>query len=209
MTKALPKTPPPRDLARTTQAEPDDSQPVSLDLTLDYPIQSAAGETLKKLVFRRSKRKDFRLATEEAKSGMEIDVEAQVIVRLTGLAIEDIDALDGADAQAVTEKLQALLKRKDNSEDRHPLELPLDYPFRSATGETIDKLVFRRSQRKDFSLVTKQIKGTTDLEFEGLMIARLTGLTVEDIDELDGADSQAAARKLQGLLRRKGDPARR
>jgi hypothetical protein len=78
------------------------------------------------------------------------------------------------------------------TEDPAALELTLKYPFTSASGNRIEKLVFRRGKRADMKAAAKYSKDEGDQE--SFLFARLTGLTIEDIDQLDLADTAAASR---------------
>jgi hypothetical protein len=72
------------------------------------------------------------------------------------------------------------------------LELTLKYPFTSASGQRIEKLVFRRGMRGDMKAAAKYSKD--EGEQESFLFARLTGLAIEDIDQLDLADAAAVTR---------------
>lgn len=65
----------------------------------------------------------------------------------------------------------------------------LKYPFKSATGQQIETLELRRLKRRDLKAAHQYSKD--DIEQEDFLIARLSGLVVEDIGELDIADSKA------------------
>ncbi|AXF13735.1 phage tail assembly protein [Paraburkholderia caledonica] len=69
------------------------------------------------------------------------------------------------------------------------MDIPLKYPFRNAAGETIATLALRRGKRKDMKAAAKYSDDAG--EQEDFLFARLTGLTIEDIEELDLADSKA------------------
>ena len=68
------------------------------------------------------------------------------------------------------------------------IEIPLKFPIQSG-GQRIDKLVMRRGKRGDMKAAHKHSKD--DADQEDFLFARLTGLTLEDIDALDLADSKA------------------
>lgn len=68
------------------------------------------------------------------------------------------------------------------------MEIKLKFPFTTATGQQIDKLTVRRAKRADMKAAAKYSKDEADQE--DFLFARLTGLTLEDIDQLDLADSK-------------------
>ncbi|OQS37624.1 phage tail assembly protein [Chromobacterium haemolyticum] len=65
----------------------------------------------------------------------------------------------------------------------------LKYPFTSATGQRVESIEMRRLLRKDLKAAYQFSKN--DVEQEDFLLAQLSGLTVEDIDQLDIADSKA------------------
>ena len=67
-------------------------------------------------------------------------------------------------------------------------EIKLKYPVRLATGEMLEKLTLRRPKVGDIRAVTGL---TTDAEQELAIMARISGLVPEDLDELDIADYKA------------------
>ncbi|MFN3437792.1 MAG: phage tail assembly protein [Acidovorax sp.] len=79
--------------------------------------------------------------------------------------------------------------------DSTPVEIPLKFPIQSG-GQRIDKLTMRRGKRADMKAAAKHSKD--DADQEDFLFARLTGLTLEDIDALDLADSKV----LQDSFRR-------
>lgn len=68
------------------------------------------------------------------------------------------------------------------------LHIPLKFPFTGGAGNRIDKLPIRRLKRKDISTAQQHAKG--EAELEDLLTAKMTGLTLEDLGELDIADSR-------------------
>lgn len=68
------------------------------------------------------------------------------------------------------------------------LHIPLKFPFKSGTGETISQLPIRRLKRKD--LASAQSHSKDDAVIEDHLLARMTGLALEDLGELDIADSK-------------------
>lgn len=75
------------------------------------------------------------------------------------------------------------------------IEIPLKFPLQ-AGAQRIDKLTLRRGKRADMKAAAKH--SADDAEQEDFLFARLTGLTLEDIDALDLADSKT----LQDTFRR-------
>ena len=69
------------------------------------------------------------------------------------------------------------------------MEFILKHPFISASGQRIEKLVFRRGKRADMKAAARF--SSNDAEQESFLFARLTGSTIEDIDAIDLADMQA------------------
>jgi hypothetical protein len=69
------------------------------------------------------------------------------------------------------------------------MELTLKHPFTNAAGQRIEKLIVRRAKRADMKAAIKYSKD--DGEQEDFLFAQITGLTLEDIDQLDLADSTA------------------
>lgn len=67
-------------------------------------------------------------------------------------------------------------------------EIKLKYPVRLATGEMLEKLTLRRPKVGDIRAVAGL---ATDAEQELAIMARISGLVPEDLDELDIADYKA------------------
>lgn len=67
-------------------------------------------------------------------------------------------------------------------------EIKLKYPVRLATGEILEKLTLRRPKVGDIRAVAGL---ATDAEQELSIMARISGLVPEDLDELDFADYKA------------------
>ena len=66
--------------------------------------------------------------------------------------------------------------------------IPLKFPIQSG-GSRIEKLTMRRGTRKDMKEAHKF--SVDEAEQEDFLFARLCGVTLEDIDALDLADSKA------------------
>ncbi|WP_256815409.1 MULTISPECIES: phage tail assembly protein [Pseudomonas] len=79
------------------------------------------------------------------------------------------------------------------------LHIPLKFPFTTAAGVHLDKLPIHRPKRKDIAAGQRQSKDEAGLE--DYLVAKMTGLTLEDLGDLDIADSQtvtAVFRELAG-----------
>lgn len=68
------------------------------------------------------------------------------------------------------------------------LHIPLKFPFTSPAGVFIDKLPVTRLKRKDIAKAQSHTKDEAVLE--DMLLAKMTGMTVEDLGELDIADSR-------------------
>ncbi|MFC5431760.1 phage tail assembly protein [Paraburkholderia denitrificans] len=69
------------------------------------------------------------------------------------------------------------------------IKIPLKFPLKSASGATIASLTLRRGKRKDIAAAARH--SDDPAEQEDFLMARLTDLTLEDIGELDIADSKS------------------
>lgn len=67
---------------------------------------------------------------------------------------------------------------------------PLKFPFTNAAGQRIEAVSTKRLKRSDLKAAHRHAP-TDDIEQEDFLLARMTGLTLEDIDQLDVADSKA------------------
>jgi len=83
--------------------------------------------------------------------------------------------------------------------DTLPLpELELLHPVKLATGETLEKVTIHTLRRKD--LTAAQRHGKDETLMEELLLAKMTGLTVEDLGELHIADARRVAERFQAML---------
>lgn len=80
-----------------------------------------------------------------------------------------------------------------------PFELPLLYPLTLPTGETRSSLPIARLKRRDISAAQKHSKD--EAVIEDILLAKMTGLTIEDLGELDIADSRRVTAMFQALVR--------
>lgn len=78
------------------------------------------------------------------------------------------------------------------------MELPLKHPFTNAAGQRIEKLTVRRAKRADMKAAAKYSKD--DAEQEDFLFAQITGLTLEDIDQLDLADSKVLQDSFRSMV---------
>jgi hypothetical protein len=77
------------------------------------------------------------------------------------------------------------------------LSLTLKFPFKSAGGNTISKLPISRLKRKDISAAQAATKDEAALE--DMLVAKLLGITIEDLGEFDIADSKKATEVLREM----------
>lgn len=74
----------------------------------------------------------------------------------------------------------------------------LKHPFTSASGQRIETLELRRLTRRDLKAAHQYSK--EDVEQEDFLLARMSGLVVEDVNELDMADSKALTDFFRGMV---------
>ena len=78
------------------------------------------------------------------------------------------------------------------------MQITLKHPFTNAAGQRIEKLTVRRAKRADMKAAAKYSKD--DAEQEDFLFAQITGLTLEDIDQLDLADSKALQDSFRSMV---------
>ena len=78
------------------------------------------------------------------------------------------------------------------------MELTLKHPFTNAAGQRIEKLTVRRAKRADMKAAAKYSKD--DAEQEDFLFAQITGLTLEDIEQLDLADSKVLTDTFRSMV---------
>ena len=78
------------------------------------------------------------------------------------------------------------------------LNIPLKYPFKSAAGVQITSLSITRLKRKDLSKAQSNSKD--EAVMEDFLMAKMTGLTVEDLLELDIADSKTVTEVFREMV---------
>ena len=67
-------------------------------------------------------------------------------------------------------------------------QIILKFPFKNAAGQMIDTLKIKRLKRADMKAAQKHNKDAVDQE--DFLLAKMSGLTLEDIDQLDLSDSK-------------------
>lgn len=77
--------------------------------------------------------------------------------------------------------------------------LPLNYPIQDGQGNTLTELTIRRPKVRDIRKMT----GKTEAEQSVSLLAIVTNLVPEDIDELDMADFQRAAQIIEKMQKGK------
>jgi len=76
--------------------------------------------------------------------------------------------------------------------------LDLLHPVKLATGELLKKVTIHTLRRKDLSAAQRH--GKDEAIMEELLLAKMTGLTVEDLGELHIADARRVAERFQAML---------
>ncbi|MDE1531688.1 phage tail assembly protein [Pseudomonas carnis] len=71
------------------------------------------------------------------------------------------------------------------------LSIPLKFPFQTAAGVKITSLPITRLKRKDLS--NAQSNTQDEAVMEDHLVAKMTGMTMEDLMELDIADSKTVS----------------
>ncbi|WP_338807145.1 phage tail assembly protein [Pseudomonas chlororaphis] len=77
------------------------------------------------------------------------------------------------------------------------LSFTLKFPFKSASGDMISKLPIKRLKRKDIS--DAQTHTNDEAAMENMLLAKLLGITIEDLGEFDIADSKLATEVLREM----------
>lgn len=76
--------------------------------------------------------------------------------------------------------------------------MKLQFPFTNAAGQRIESLTIKRLKRGDLKAAHKH--SNDDADQEDFLFARMTGLTLEDIDQLDIADSKALSDAFRDMV---------
>ncbi|MFB9159997.1 phage tail assembly protein [Chromobacterium violaceum] len=116
--------------------------------------------------------------------------------RLTKCASPSLKPFNGASLSAQPQSFRGSqsIKRKDVPMDK----LKLQYPFTNAAGQRIDTLEIKRLKRADLKAASRY--SNDDADQEDFLFSRMTGLTLEDIDQLDIADSKALSDCFRQML---------
>ena len=77
------------------------------------------------------------------------------------------------------------------------LSITLKFPFKNALGVQITSLPITRLKRKDIAAAQSHTKD--DAVIEDHLLAKMTGLTLEDLNELDIADNKLATEVLREM----------
>ncbi len=75
----------------------------------------------------------------------------------------------------------------------------LDYPIKDGQGNEVTELNIRRAKARD----VRKMQGNTETEQSISLLATLTGLVPEDIDELDVSDFVRASQVIEKMLKGK------
>ncbi|MGD8091359.1 phage tail assembly protein [Pseudomonas aeruginosa] len=79
-----------------------------------------------------------------------------------------------------------------------PPVIRLLFPFTSASGERIEELTIRRLKRRD--LADAQRHSKDEAVIEDHLLCKMTGLTLEDLETLDLADSRTVTEVFRELV---------
>jgi hypothetical protein len=77
------------------------------------------------------------------------------------------------------------------------LSFTLKFPFKSASGDTLKTLPITRLKRKDISAAQAVTKDEGAME--DMLVAKMLGITLEDLGEFDIADSSLATEVLREM----------
>lgn len=78
------------------------------------------------------------------------------------------------------------------------MEITLKYPVKLATGKLLEKITLRRMTRGDFKRAQKA--SSDPIDQDDFLLAACTGLTIEDLDMLDAADSKVLTNAFRGVV---------
>lgn len=80
----------------------------------------------------------------------------------------------------------------------------LKFPFTNAAGVRVERIDMRRLKRHDLKAAMQFSKD--DVDQEDFLLARLSGLTMEDIGQLDIADSKALTDFFRHMAEGRAEP---
>lgn len=78
------------------------------------------------------------------------------------------------------------------------MKIKLKFPFTNAGGQRIEEVTMRRPKRGDMKAADKYSKD--EAEQEDFLFARLVGLVLEDMDQIDLADSKVLVATFQAMV---------
>ncbi|WP_416739217.1 phage tail assembly protein [Pseudomonas sp. NFX71] len=78
------------------------------------------------------------------------------------------------------------------------LGFTLKFPFKSASGDQVSNLPIKRLKRKDIS-AAQAVAQKDEGAMEDLLVAKMLGITLEDLGEFDIADSKSATEVLREM----------
>ena len=77
------------------------------------------------------------------------------------------------------------------------LSIPLKFPFTTAAGDRLTALPVTRLKRKDIGKAQDYSKDEGVIE--DFLLAKMTGMTIEDLGDLDIADSKTGTEVFRGM----------
>ena len=77
------------------------------------------------------------------------------------------------------------------------LSIPLKFPFTTAAGTRLTSLPVTRLKRKDIGKAQDYSKDEGVIE--DFLLAKMTGMTIEDLNDLDIADSKTVTEVFRGM----------
>jgi len=89
------------------------------------------------------------------------------------------------------------IKADTTTEQPPAVEFALKYPFTNAAGVRVERITLRRARRADLRAASQYSKD--DFDQDTFLLARLSGLTLEDLDNLDLEDNTQLVQRFRGL----------
>jgi hypothetical protein len=77
--------------------------------------------------------------------------------------------------------------------------LELKYPFTTANGEKVGKIVIHRLKVKDLKAISREAPNDV-IEQELIGVARMCGMIPEDLQEMDAADYQTVRERFRDVM---------
>ncbi|MFJ4141417.1 phage tail assembly protein [Pseudomonas sp. NPDC089734] len=78
------------------------------------------------------------------------------------------------------------------------IKVPLKFPITTGAGERLESLPITRLKRKDLGAAQNYSKN--DADQEDFLLAKMTGVTLEDLNDLDIADSAMLTKVFRGMV---------